>query len=168
MDAFETGLVELLPRLRRFARNLARDAADADDLVQLGVERALAARGQWQAGSRLDAWMFRILRNCWIDEARRRGRHAVHLAPPEAGEAVGIDPLPGLEARMNARALEAAMRNLPDDQREAVALVLVEGLSYRDAAEALDLNVSTLTSRLARGRRALLTALHGFGEGAAA
>lgn len=168
MDAFETGLVELLPRLRRFARNLARDAVDADDLVQLGIERALGARGQWQAGTRLDAWMFRIMRNCWIDEARRRGRHAVHLAPPEAGEAVGIDPLPVLEARMNARALERALQNLPDDQREAVALVLVEGLSYREAAEALDLNVNTLTSRLGRGRQALLAALQGFGEGVVA
>lgn len=156
MTAFEDGIVELLPRLRRFARNMTRDTADADDLVQTAIERALVARGQWQADSRLDAWMYRIVRNCWIDEARRRGRQATRHAPPEAGERVGVDPLPALEVRFERAALAYALWQLPDEQREAVALVLVEGLSYADAAAALDLPVGTLTSRLGRGRAALL------------
>lgn len=156
LDSFERGLVELLPRLRRFARNLARDPTDADDLVQLAIERALVARAQWQADTRLDAWMYRIVRNCWIDEVRRRGRQAAHHAPPEAADAVGVDPLPALERRMTAAAVAKALWQLPDEQREAVALVLVEGLSYRDAAAALEVPVGTLTSRLGRGRAALL------------
>lgn len=159
MSAFEDGIVALLPRLRRFARNLARDAADADDLVQVAIERALTARAQWQVDSRLDAWMYRIVRNCWIDEARRRGRQASRHAPPEAAENIGVDPLPALEARMTAATVATAIWRLSDDQREAVALVLVEGLSYREAAEALDVPVGTLTSRLGRGRSALLASL---------
>ena len=156
MPAFENGIVELLPRLRRFARNLTRDMADADDLVQAAIERALVARDQWQPDSRLDAWMYRIVRNCWIDEARRRGRHAQRNAPPEAGEKIGFDPVPVLELQSERSALAHALWRLPDEQREAVALVLVEGLSYADAAAALDLPVGTLTSRLGRGRAALL------------
>ena len=156
MSAFEDGIVDLLPRLRRFARNLTRDVADADDLVGTAIERALIAKAQWQADTRLDAWMYRIVRNCWIDEVRRRQRHAAHEAPPEAGEQVGIDPMPAIEVRMNAATLARAIWRLPDEQREAVSLVLVEGLSYREAADALELPVGTLTSRLGRGRAALL------------
>src|SRR3546814_16444299 len=74
VQAFERELLTLLPRLRRFARSLARDAADADDLCQVALERALKAKDQWQAGTRLDAWMYRITRNCWIDEVRARTR----------------------------------------------------------------------------------------------
>lgn len=161
MGVFEDGLIALLPRLRRFARNLTRDAASADDLLGTALERALVARAQWQTGTRLDAWMYRIIRNAWIDEVRRRGRHAAHEAPPDSADLVGVDPLPALEARMNAAAVARAIWQLPDEQREAVALVLVEGLSYREAADALDVPVGTLTSRLGRGRAALLAA---FGE----
>mgnify|MGYP006201356311 CR=1 FL=1 len=82
-------LLTLLPRLRRFARALARNPADADDLVQAALERALKARHQWQPGTRLDAWTMRIVRNCWIDEARARTRRAQTFAPEEAGERVG-------------------------------------------------------------------------------
>ena len=81
MQAFERDLLTLLPRLRRFARSLARDAADADDLCQLALERALKARAQWQPGTRMDAWMYRIVRNCWIDEVRARRRRAQTFVP---------------------------------------------------------------------------------------
>src|SRR5207237_9501433 len=76
LQAFERELLTLVPRLRRFARALARDAADADDLLQVALERALKARDQWAPGTRLDAWMMRIVRNCWIDEMRSRTRRA--------------------------------------------------------------------------------------------
>src|SRR5688572_7483337 len=134
LDAFQRELVELLPRLRRFARGLARDAADADDLVQVAVERALKSRGQWQPGTRLDAWMYRIVKNAWIDETRSRGRRAQTFAPEAAGEGVGEDARPMIEARLDAAAVGRAMTKLPDEQRLAVALVLVEGLSYAEAA----------------------------------
>ena len=81
---FEEELVELLPRLRRFARGLAQGAADADDLCQAAIERALKSRAQWQPGTRLDSWMYRITRNLWIDERRAAGRRGVHTPIDEA------------------------------------------------------------------------------------
>ena len=85
LQVFERELLALVPRLRRFARALARDAADADDLTQVALERALKARARWAPGTRLDAWMMRIMRNCWIDEARSRTRRAQTFMPEEAG-----------------------------------------------------------------------------------
>ncbi|TCS07512.1 sigma-70 family RNA polymerase sigma factor [Caulobacter sp. BK020] len=159
MDFFQTEMLTLLPRLRRMARVLAWEPADADDLTQLTVERALLRRDQWRPGTRLDSWMFRIMRNAWIDEARARQRQGRVLAPPEAG-ALAADPsAPSLEARLEASAVERALDALPEDQRVAVALVLIEGLSYQEAAESLEVPIGTLTSRLARGRATLQTAL---------
>lgn len=159
MDSFQTEMLTLLPRLRRMARVLAWEPADADDLTQLTVERALLRRDQWRPGTRLDSWMFRIMRNAWIDEARARQRRGRVLAPPEAG-ALAADPsAPSLEARLQASAVERALEALPEDQRLAVALVLIEGLSYQEAADSLEVPMGTLTSRLARGRATLQTAL---------
>jgi RNA polymerase sigma factor (sigma-70 family) len=155
LQAFERELLMLLPRLRRFARSLARDAADADDLAQLSVERALKAQAQWAPGTRLDAWMMRIMRNCWIDEVRSRSRRAKTFAPAEEGDAVGSDAHRDIERAAEMRDVDRAMNALPDEQREAVALVLVEGLAYREAADLLDIPIGTLTSRLTRGRQTL-------------
>ena len=149
-------MVELLPRLRRLGRVLARAPADADDLVQLTVERALARRAQWRAGTRLDSWMFRIMKNAWIDESRARARRGDVFAPEVEGERAGADGAAAMEARLTAREVESAMARLPPDQRIAVALVLVEGLSYQEAAEVLEIPPGTLTSRLVRGRAALM------------
>lgn len=159
MDDFERELAALVPRLRRFARSLTHDPADADDLVQLSLERALNARAQWQSGTRLDSWMYRIMKNGWIDETRARSRRARTFAPPEAGEHVGADARPAVEARIDVGNVARAMERLPDEQRLAVALVLVEGLSYKEAAEVLDVPMGTLTSRLVRGRQALMAQL---------
>jgi RNA polymerase sigma factor (sigma-70 family) len=156
-------MVELLPRLRRFARALAREPADADDLVQLTVERALVNRRQWRPGTRLDSWMFRIMKNAWIDESRARGRRGAVMAPEAAGEHVGDDGAGRMQARLEAAEVERAMALLPQEQRLAVALVLVEGLSYKDAAEVLEIPQGTLTSRLVRGRAALVAQLGGEG-----
>jgi RNA polymerase sigma factor (sigma-70 family) len=155
LQAFERELLTLLPRLRRFARALARDAGDADDLTQVALERALRARDQWLPGTRLDAWMMRIMRNCWIDEVRSRTRRAQTFVSPEAGEAVGIDAHRDMERRVELNDVDRAMNRLPAEQREAIALVLVEGLAYREAADILDIPIGTLTSRLTRGRQAL-------------
>ncbi|MEP7244961.1 MAG: sigma-70 family RNA polymerase sigma factor [Gammaproteobacteria bacterium] len=151
-------LVALLPRLRRFARTLARNPHDADDLVQLAVERALLRLDQWRPGSRLDSWMFGILKNAWIDEVRSRQRHGRVLAPEEAGEHVADA---ASESAILGLSLEAALAQLPEDQRVAVALVLVEGLAYKEAAAVLEVPIGTVTSRLARGREALEAMLGG-------
>lgn len=150
----ENEIVALLPRLRRFARALSRDAADADDLVQIALERALARLEQWSEGTRLDSWMYRIMKNAWIDEVRFRQRRDRRFAPEEAGLSVGADD-PGFETRLRAMSVEQAMEALPDEQRLAVGLVLVEGLSYKEAAAVMEVPMGTLTSRLARGRAAL-------------
>jgi RNA polymerase sigma-70 factor (ECF subfamily) len=145
--------------LRRFARVITRNVPDADDLVQISVEKALARAAQWRPGSRLDSWMFGIMKNAWIDEIRaRRRRDRVH-APEEAGTQVGDA---SAESRDIALSVQAAMTRLPEEQRMAIALVLIEGLSYKDAAETLGIPIGTLTSRLARGREALQRLL---GEG---
>lgn len=154
-DKTRAEIAALLPRLRRFARALTGQTADADDIVQIAVERALVRLDQFQEGTRLEAWLFGIVRNAWIDEARARTRRAKVFAAPELGENVGDDAAPAMHARLDADDVWAAMRRLPEEQREAVALVCVEGLAYREAAEALAVPIGTLTSRLARGREAL-------------
>jgi RNA polymerase sigma-70 factor (ECF subfamily) len=158
LNAFQREMVELLPRLRRFARILVREPADADDLVQLTVERALARREQWTEGTRLDSWMFRIMKNAWIDETRSRRRRDAVFAPAEAGERVGDDGA-AAQRRLEVAEVERELVRLPEEQRMAVALVLVEGLSYREAAEVLEVPMGTLTSRLVRGRNAMLERL---------
>jgi RNA polymerase sigma-70 factor (ECF subfamily) len=160
-DQTRAEIVALLPRLRRFARALTGQAADADDVVQIAVERALTRLDQFQQGTRLDAWLLSIVRNAWIDEARARVRRAKVFAPAEAGESVGMDGEANVHTKLEANDVWAAMRKLPEDQREAVALVCVEGLAYREAAEALGVPIGTLTSRLARGREALQAMLGG-------
>ncbi len=156
MDDFDGGLSMLMPRLRRFAYGLSHHAADADDLTQATVERALTARVQWQPGTRLDAWVFRIMRNLWIDTARSRRRHERWLAPEEAGVNISVNGAPAIEAAIELRYLLRALSQLPDEQREAVVLVSVDGMAYRDAAALLGIPIGTLTSRLIRGRQALL------------
>jgi RNA polymerase sigma factor (sigma-70 family) len=153
---FDSGLTQCLPRLRRFAHALSHNRADADDLTQSTLERALSARGQWQPGTRLDSWLYRIMRNLWIDTARSRARKGKLEAPPEAAENVGVDPRPGMEASIDLSRVMSAMSRLPDEQREVVALILVEGFGYREAAELLGLPIGTVSSRLVRGRSALL------------
>lgn len=156
---FDQGLATCLPRLRRFAHALSRDAADADDLTQLTMERALRSRDQWQEGTRLDSWLFRIMRNLWIDTARARQRAAKIEAPPEAGLNIGHDPRPGTEAAIDLGRVMAAMERLPGEQREIVALILIDGFGYREAAEMLDIPIGTVSSRLLRGRTALMKLL---------
>ncbi|HEV2365246.1 MAG TPA: sigma-70 family RNA polymerase sigma factor [Caulobacteraceae bacterium] len=164
-DPFADGLTELLPRLRRFGRALTGDSAEADDLVQTALERAWARRRQWREGTRLDAWIFAIMRNAWTDEARARARRRTVDDPDEALAAVADPGIASLEEKLEARAAERALAALPAEQRAAVALVLIEGLSYREAAQALGVPEGTLTSRLGRARTALAERLLGA-EGA--
>jgi len=156
-QTFEEGVLALLPRLRRFAVGLTRDLADADDLCQTTIERALRGRDRWKAGSRLDSWMYRIMRNIWTDEGRARVRRRQTFVDEERGLELGVDG--AQEARAELHDIDRALAQLPDEQREAVLLVMVEGYSYREAAEIVDCPVGTLNSRLVRGRDALLALL---------
>ena len=154
--SFESQLSALLPRLRRFAHALSRNGADADDLTQMTIERALRSKAQWQPGTRLDSWACRIMRNLWIDTVRARTRKEKVEAPPDEAERLGEDPRAGIEAAIDLQRMMAAMQRLPDEQREVVALILIEGFGYREAAEMLDLPIGPVSSRLVRGRTALL------------
>ncbi|MEO5934321.1 MAG: RNA polymerase sigma factor [Duganella sp.] len=145
-------IAALLPRLRRFARSIVYNREDADDLVQIAVERALGRSAQWQPDTRLDSWIFRIMKNAWIDEVRSRIRRDNLFAPEEAGEHVGDQ---AAEAQQQRMAIEKAVGMLSEEHRMVVALVLVDGMPYKEASEVLEIPIGTLTSRLVRARTAL-------------
>jgi RNA polymerase sigma factor (sigma-70 family) len=147
-----TQIAALLPRLRRFARTITFNREDADDLVQIAVERALNRSDQWEVGTRLDSWIFRIMKNAWIDEVRTRIRRDKVFAPEQEGEHVGDDYAEAHQQRM---AIQKAISLLSEDHRIVIGLVLVDGLPYKEAAEVLEIPMGTLTSRLARAREAL-------------
>jgi RNA polymerase sigma-70 factor (ECF subfamily) len=150
---FREELVSLLPRLRRFARALTRHPADADDLVQLAVERALARTEQWRPGTSQLNWMLGIVRNAWIDELRsRRRRKELFVSDDVAAMSVAM---PSIDVDIEAWSIHRGLETLPEEQQLAIALVVVEGLSYAEAAKVMGVPIGTLTSRLARGRSAL-------------
>lgn len=143
--------------MRRFSAGLARDPADGDDLCQATVTRALDRRALWEPGTRLDSWMMTMMRNVWIDEQRARGRRGETFVAEEAG--AGVGGAGGQEEAVELGIIDRALRTLPDEQREAVLLVMVEGYSYKEAAGIVGCPVGTLNSRLVRGRDALLALL---------
>lgn len=145
-------IASLLPRMRRFARSLTYHREDADDLVQIAMERALGRSEQYTPGTRLDSWIFRIIKNAWIDEVRSRSRRDELFMPEEAGEQVGDDSAHAHQQRL---AVQKAVSLLSEEHRLVVGLVLVDGLPYKEAAEVLEIPIGTLTSRLARAREAL-------------
>jgi RNA polymerase sigma-70 factor, ECF subfamily len=154
VSRFSDQLVAALPRLRRFARGLTGSMVEADDLVQAACERALARRQQFQEGTRFDSWMFRIVQTIWIDQIRAR---AVRKEEAEVAEGrLGSDEaMRRVEARLTLDEVRRAVDRLPPEQRAALLLVTVEGLSYREAAEVVQVPVGTIMSRLARARMAL-------------
>jgi RNA polymerase sigma-70 factor (ECF subfamily) len=161
---FAEELVALLPRLRRFARSLCGDQALADDLVQGACERALKAQHQWEPGTRLDSWMFRILRNLWLDGVRKKRSEGVSEPVDDMKGLAGEDGRQVAHASLLAGAVMQGVAALPEDHRRVLTLVCIEELSYREAAEALGLPIGTVMSRLSRARRALAAGL-GLAEG---
>lgn len=143
-----------IPRLRRYARVLARTTARADDLVQDTLERAWAKRHLWQAGSDVRAWSFSIMHNVYVNQARRREPDAfadtIELATPSSEER-------GLELRD----LQRALARLPVEYREILMLVGVEELRYADVAEILNVPLGTVMSRLSRARERLRALMSG-------
>jgi len=151
---FADQLITVLPRLRRFARGLSGSVTDADDLVQAACERALARQHQFQEGTRFDSWMFRIVQTIWIDQVRSRDVRKEN--GDIAQDRLGSDaPVRRVEARLALDEVRRALDCLPPDQRTALLLVTVEGLSYKEAAETVQVPVGTIMSRLARARIAL-------------
>jgi RNA polymerase sigma-70 factor (ECF subfamily) len=157
-SSVENQLVAFLPNLRRFAISLCRSRELADDLVQTACERALANAASFQQGTRFDAWMFRILRNLWIDEVRKKKT----AGPQEDIEAqvdlAGASGEREAEARLTLKSVAEAIDELSEEQREVLLLVCVEELSYKEAADVLGVPIGTIMSRLARARRNLAEA----------
>lgn len=154
-DDFTESLVAALPSLRRFALSLARQPDVADDLVQLTVERALKARGSYDPATPIQAWLFRILRNAFIDMTRRHRTRGIESDIDDLPEAASFDGRRETEARLMLSQTLEAMHALSDDHRALLALVCMEEMSYGEAAETLGIPVGTVMSRLARARRAL-------------
>lgn len=148
-------IVALLPRLRRFCLALAGSPDRGDDLCQATVERALSRSGQFIAGTRLDSWMFRIARNLLIDEARRVKTRGSEIDIDDAFDMGGEDGVQIVEGRSDLDRARQAMARLPEEQRSLLSLVVLEGFSYKEAAETLDIPIGTVMSRLARARRAI-------------
>jgi RNA polymerase sigma-70 factor (ECF subfamily) len=153
-------MVALLPRLRRFALSLTGNAELSDDLVQDACVRALSRIEQWQPGTRLDSWMYRIAQNIWFDRVRA-GKVRGEVVDIEAAEGIpGADGRLVTESELTLQTVAAALARLPAEQRAVVALVCIEGLSYKEAAEITGVPMGTVMSRLARARRALAAVLN--------
>lgn len=151
----EKEIIALLPRLRRFALALTRSAAAADDLAQTTLERAIANLDKWEPGTRLDSWMYRIAHNLFRNDRRNETARGSKLEIVANDIERTTDGERAVVARLEFTAVSAAIAQLPGEQREALLLVAVEGLSYREAAEVTGASVAAVTSRIARAREAL-------------
>jgi RNA polymerase sigma-70 factor, ECF subfamily len=147
-------LGKLLPRLRRFGIALTKSVVDADDLVQAACERALLRQDQLRHEAKIGACMYAIMRNLWSDETRAP-RSYLHNSTEAAREMIGDDGEPLTEKSNALAAVRRALEELPMEQRVALILICVDGMSYKETAEILDIPHGTVTSRVARARQAL-------------
>jgi RNA polymerase sigma-70 factor (ECF subfamily) len=148
-------IAALLPRLRRFGVALAGTPEQGDDIVQAAIERVLAKANQWQVGTSLESWTFKIMQNIWRDELRRRRTDERKQALNSAGNEETVDGSNVAETMLMLTRTRECFARLPEEQRLALALVVLDGRSYREAADQLEIPIGTLMSRLSRGRDAL-------------
>ena len=150
MNDFARLLEVEIPRLRRYARALTRDVSRADDLVQSCLTRAVAKQHLWQPGTDLRAWLFTILHNQHVNDVRRSVREGINVAVEEMAPVLTVQS--NAVAVLQLRDLEAAIARLPQEQRQVILLVGLEGMRYEEVAEILGVPVGTVRSRLSRGR----------------
>jgi RNA polymerase sigma-70 factor, ECF subfamily len=155
MTTIRDELVTLLPRLRRFSLAVTGSVQDGEDLLHSALERALRHESSWQRGTRLDSWMFRIIRNLWIDERRAKRNQDVSLEV--AGDAALEDNRDSAEHLLDLTKTRRAMLALPEEQRSVLCLIVLEGMTYQEAAAALDIPIGTVMSRLSRARAAMVS-----------
>jgi len=154
-------MVEILPRLRRFAHSLTHDQDLSEDLVQETCARALAHLDQYRPNTRLDSWMYRIAQNLWIDQLRAQNVRGEIVSIAAVRNVPGSDGRVVTESRLSLLELKQCIAELPVNQKALLYLVCVDGLSYKEAAETLDWSIGTVMSRLARVRVALHSATAG-------
>jgi RNA polymerase sigma-70 factor (ECF subfamily) len=150
-----------IPRLRRYARALTRDASRADDLVQSCLVRAIAKQHLWQEGTDLRAWLFTILHNLHVNDVRRSAREGTAIPVEEVDAALPVTANAFDSLRL--RDLNRAIGRLPDEQRQVILLVGLEGMRYEEVAAILGIPIGTVRSRLSRGRETL-RGLMGMGK----
>jgi RNA polymerase sigma-70 factor (ECF subfamily) len=153
MSDFHRRLEEQIPRLRRYARALTRDASRADDLVQDTLMRALAKQHLWQEGTNLRAWLFTLMHNQHVNDVRRSHRDGGNIDVTEMASVLVANTDPTASRQL--RELERGLALLPFEQREAILLVGLEGMRYDEAAAVAGVPIGTVRSRLSRGREAL-------------
>ena len=153
MSDFHRRLEEQIPRLRRYARALTRDASRADDLVQDTLLRALNKQHLWQEGTNLRAWLFTLMHNQHVNDVRRSNRDGGNVDVTEMAAVLVANTDPAASRKL--RELERALGLLPLEQREAILLVGLEGMRYDEAAAVAGVPIGTVRSRLSRGREAL-------------
>jgi RNA polymerase sigma-70 factor, ECF subfamily len=153
MSDFHRRLEEQIPRLRRYARALTRDASRADDLVQDTLLRALSKQHLWQEGTNLRAWLFTLMHNQHVNDVRRSNRDGGNVDVNEMASVLVANTDPTASRKL--RELERGLGLLPLEQREAILLVGLEGLRYDEAAVIAGVPIGTVRSRLSRGREAL-------------
>lgn len=158
-QSFGQQLIALLPNLRRFALMLTRSGPAADDLVQMTCEKALANHSSYVDGTRLDAWLMRIMRNAWIDQLRKMKSAGMIVDSEALIDLPGDDGRRQTESALMLRATRAAIAKLPDEHREVLVLVCIEELSYQETSDVLGIPVGTVMSRLARARKKLASAV---------
>lgn len=153
-------MVTVLPRLRRFAYGLTGSPDDGDDLAQAACEKALRSLDQFTPGTRMDSWMFRIAQNLWIDRRRsQQTRRELGFDPADMEDLATADAASEMHQRLDFADVRRKVATLPDEQRAVLLLVSVEGATYKEAAEILEIPIGTVMSRLARARLALGRAL---------
>lgn len=158
-------LVSLLPRLRRFATGLTGDLSEADDLVQQSCEKALKKQHQWQEGTRLDSWMYRIIQNAWIDQTRRHRNNTVSMELKDLPETPDRHSENAAENQNMLDRVSQVLNLLPEDQRVVMVMIAVEGRSYQEVSEMLEVPKGTVMSRLYRARSRVQSEL-GYSDGA--
>lgn len=158
-------LTKLVPSLRKFAYSLTGNMHDADDLLQSTLEKLLSK--SVPEGATLMAWSFRVCRNCWIDEYRAKkvrvnAKEALEHEIKEGQIQVEMDE--AITHGVTLKQVSSAMDELPYEQRETLSLIAVQGMSYSDASEVLQVPTGTIMSRLARARAKLSSLLNGQNE----
>lgn len=155
VEKWHSEMVALLPRLRRFALSLSGTVADAEDLLQATVEKALRNASKFEPDSDLDKWMFRICKNLWLDEWRARKRRGPTVDVTSHGAEPWIDGEKDANNRLLVEELKTVLDALSLEHREILELVVIEGFSYKEVSEIVGIPIGTVMSRLARARQKL-------------
>ncbi|MCX2724867.1 RNA polymerase sigma factor [Roseibium salinum] len=145
-------MIRLLPKLRSFALRLCRNPEQADDLVQTTCERAIRSLDQFDPSTRLDSWMFRILQNFYLNSQRDAANRARLFDVAMLDFEESFDGDKAVANSLELQKVQAFIEHLDEDNREVLLKIAVEGRSYKEVAEELDVPIGTVTSRLARAR----------------